>query len=450
MLRLLFVFLVIALGAAYSFKGPFYLLLFYVWYAYFRPDTWVWDASLIASLNLSLVLGTMLLLTTLVTRIGRVRLTPLTGLVAVFLIHNLISLMVSSYTDELSWIAFEQFAKAAIITLLIPLLVDSDQKLRLLLLTMGLSLGFEGAKQGWAQLVTNPGAVNTNQVPFLGDNNHVAVGMLMLVPVLGSLGASATLGWERRLHKFLAVGVLYRALATYSRGGFLSALVLGGVALVRSKRRGRALMAIALVTALILPVMPEAFWDRMGSILTPGEIRSEVAGGQVVEDSSARGRLHFWSVARSMAESQPIFGVGHSNYSRAYNDYDTSLGQYGESRAVHSSWFGTLAELGVVGLLLFVSIMVLTLRAGGATRRMMRDSPDRSMLYQAGIMLETSMLVFCVGGTFVTMQYNEMVWHFIGIGMTLEALRQQVPEPAYTVPDASGWQGTHTYARGES
>ncbi len=455
MLRLLLVFVAIGVGVLYSLRGPFQMLLFYIWYAYFRPDMWVWDGGLVADLNLSFVIGVFLLVFTLMTRLGALRITSGWVLLAVFLAHCTLSTAVSPY-DQLGLASLQQFGKAAVITLLIPMIVDDAAKLRLLLATMALSLGFEAAKQGWVQLVTNPGAINTNSVPFLGDNNHVAVGMLMLVPVLGALAATATATWEKQMHRFLAVGVLYRALATYSRGGFLSAVVMAGIGLVRSKHRVRTLLAMVVVSGLILPLMPQHFWDRMETILTPGEIQRDA---EVVEDSSARGRLHFWAVAVQMAATAPITGVGHGNYMVAYDDYDSSNGQYGFRRAVHSSWFGTLGELGYVGLVLYLAIILNTLWTARATRLATRGSPEHTALHQFAIMLETSMAVFCVGGTFVTMQYNEMVWHFIGIGMVLQVLRRQVEVPMAVsaasvgaTPDRGaslGWQEPAGYRRGE-
>src|SRR5579871_590881 len=41
MLRLIFVFAIIAVGTVYLTQGPFYALLFYLWNAYFRPEYWV-------------------------------------------------------------------------------------------------------------------------------------------------------------------------------------------------------------------------------------------------------------------------------------------------------------------------------------------------------------------------------------------------------------------------
>ena len=63
----------------------------------------------------------------------------------------------------------------------------------------------------------------------------------------------------------------------------------------------------------------------------------------------SEGRLYFWEVAFEMANANPILGVGHNSFMAAFNQYDTSNGQYGTRRAVHSSWMAVLADLGYPG-----------------------------------------------------------------------------------------------------
>src|SRR5207249_2751304 len=119
------------------------------------------------------------------------------------------------------------------------------------------------------------------------DNNGVAVGMMMIVPFFGALAHSTVRRWERILYWFFGIGVFWRGLTTYSRGGFLAALVLAVVFWLQSRKKIRTLAAIALIGGLVLTIMPQQFFDRMHTITAPSEER----------DESARGRLHFWQVA---------------------------------------------------------------------------------------------------------------------------------------------------------
>src|SRR5262249_54283880 len=149
---------------------------------------------------------------------------------------------------------------------------------------------------GWLQLLTNPGAKNFNPVAILGDENETAVGLLMLVPLLAALATTAKRPWERWLHRFLTVGLIYRAISTYSRGGMLALLALGGAYLIRSRHRVRTLMALAVLACVLVPILPAEFWGRMSTITVSADQRNEIS----------EGRLYFWQVAASMAAAHPL------------------------------------------------------------------------------------------------------------------------------------------------
>jgi probable O-glycosylation ligase (exosortase A-associated) len=420
MLRLILVLGMILVGVVYAFLHPFYALLFYVWNAYFRPEDWVWDGELIRSLRLSYSAAILALVSTLVRRdaVASPRHShPLLGLMFLFAGQGLVSIAWSSH-QAYAWPFWLEFFKVVVMTSLMVVLVDDLGKLRALLVVIALSLGLEGAKQGWAGLIRYPGARNDNPIAFLGDNNGVAVGMFMLVPVLAALARTTENMWARSGYLFVLLGVLYRGLVTYSRGGFLSSLALGAMYLLRSPRKFRVLGAMALAAAIVLPVLPDAFWDRMKTIVTFRE----------AEDTSALGRLYFWQVALKMATARPLVGVGFNAYNVAYDSYDSTRGEYGTGRSVHSSWFGVLAELGYPGLILYVLILFLSLRNCQRVRRLSPEYGGHAHLVAYAAALESSLVVYFVGATFLPHQYNEMVWHCVGLSLVLLNVARRVAE----------------------
>jgi probable O-glycosylation ligase (exosortase A-associated) len=284
-------------------------------------------------------------------------------------------------------------------------------------MAIALSLGFEAAKQGWAQLVINPGGTNLNENPALGDYIGVAVGMLLLVPMMIALERTSKLKPERWMHSFLAVGVMYRAIASYSRGGFLAGAAVGLVYAWRSPYRFRALIGAALVATLILSVMPDAFWNRMSTIT--------VEQDPVQRDSSAVSRLHFWRVAIEMTKDKPIFGVGLNAFQQAYPVYDFSNGAFGKRRSVHSAWLGLLSELGIPAFIVFVTTIFLAFKACWRARRLARDGLISPELGHFAVAIETGLIAFAVGASFVIFQYVEMLWHVIALSMAVNHLTRE-------------------------
>lgn len=436
MFRTIFVIIALTIGWGFALRGPVYAACLYLWIAYFRPESWAWS-DLFATLNLSYFAGAYLVIRTVVSGVP-IRIDFRSALLILFLCQAVIATWFGPHS-EYSFGYLQLFAKMIVVSVLLTNIIQTSAELRLILIVITLSLGFEAGKQGWAQMILNPGAPNDNGVPFLGDNNLVAVGMAMLMPVVGALAATSA-GWQKRAFQFLNVGVLYRALSTYSRGGFLSIGAVGAMWFWRSPTKLRTIAAVGLAAVLVLPVLPQQFWDRMSTITAPADER----------DDSQQGRLHFWQVAIAMANDRPLLGVGHSGYPRAYNEYDWTEGQYLTNRAVHSAWFGVLAELGYPGLLLFIAIIVSSLHACRRVRKSARRGEIPGPLGPYAVAFEASLVAFVVGGSFVSFQYCEMLWHFFALTIALERVavaeaaanrvrveqaHQPAPQPEPAEPD---------------
>lgn len=412
MIRLTLVFIGIIAGAYYSLQGPFYALLFYIGNAYFRPEDWVWS-EIIRSLRLSLLIGIFVACSALLSRQrfvwnGRV------VLLWLFLAIALASTLTSSYLDY-CWPYTIEFLKITVITYLLVVLTIDFSKFRLVVLVIVLALGVLQAKQGWTYLITSPGWRNDNPIPFLGDNNGTAVGMLMLVPLIGLLIQTTENKWGKGFFAILLIGSLYRALSTYSRGGFLAAIAMALIWCLRSSNKVRNLFGALAVAVIVVPMLPATFWGRMNTIQTYEQ----------EEDTSALGRFHYWSVARRMAAEYPVLGIGFNGYNKAYDTYDFSDGEFGRGRSVHNSLFGVLAETGYLGLAVYVMILVGAFRACSYSKKLAKKQPELQHLVTCATALETSLVAFLVGGSFVPLQYNEMLWHIVGLSIALKGIVTQ-------------------------
>ena len=412
MLRSAFVITILVFFAGLALRGPFEALLFYLWIAYFRPDTWLWDPSLLQTLRLSFVVGLYLMVRSL-PRLGT----------APFDVRGLLLLMflaisgLSAWTSDVSafsWEAWIDFGKTIVIAYLLYVLAsESFEKLRLAILAIAFSLGFEAAKQGYFGLLLNPGGTNNNELPHLGDNNGVAVGMLMLVTLFIALSRTTANRWEKRLHLFLMVGVLYRAVTTYSRGAFLALAALTIVYVARSNQKFKATLGALLIASIVLPALPEQFWNRMLTMNVTSEEEM---------DSSSASRLHFWRVAMDMAADHPLLGVGYNSYNYVYNRYDFSVGYYGRGRSVHSMWFGVLAELGYPALLIFMLLFVFAFLGANRVLSLAKSGAVPIEYYHLAVALQTALVACIVGGSFLPWHYTEMLWHFFALTMALRHL----------------------------
>ena len=188
---------------------------------------------------------------------------------------------------------------------------------------------------------------------FLGDENDVALAMILILPL-----AFYLFGQARSLPKrvFWGVGsvlILFTIIFTFSRGGFLG---LGAMTLywvITSKNKVKAISAFVLAGALVMAVAPSEYWTRMETI-------------KDTDQGTALERRNSWAGARRMFYDSPIWGVGGNNFAVLHSDYAI---EYSEEkrptrwgRVSHSMYFDLLAEFGLLGVLLIGSILWLNFR----------------------------------------------------------------------------------------
>ncbi len=183
----------------------------------------------------------------------------------------------------------------------------------------------------------------------LGDPNDLA--LVLMFPVAFSLSLISTANiakWQRWLG-YISIPILFFAvLATQSRGGLLGIVAVFGVFLYRKLNNRLLFSLLALVGSIALYVI--------------ADISDRASGGGAEQgmDESAQGRIFAWQAAWGMAMDNPLTGVGIDNFYVNYFFYSPHWD--GLNHAVHSTWFGVLAETGIVGLGLFVTITIMLLR----------------------------------------------------------------------------------------
>jgi O-antigen ligase len=191
-----------------------------------------------------------------------------------------------------------------------------------------------------------------------------------------------------------------------SRGGLLALGALAFVYAGMQRRWALWMTSVALAGTLIyfFAPMPRGYLDRVETIATYNE----------VGEGSALSRLHFWRVATVIAVANPM-GIGLGNFESVYDDYDTLYGTFGTARAVHSSHFQVLAEIGFLGALgwtaLFVYALYLCVKVRVAAPRVPGLSADVRHYYTTvSVALAASMIAFIVGGAFIAAATNDLTW----------------------------------------
>ena len=224
---------------------------------------------------------------------------------------------------------------------------------------------------------------------LLGDPNDLA--LVLLYPMAFSIATflEKSLSKFERLFSFTTFCILlYAILATQSRGGLLGFLAVVSLFAYNRVKSKVLLFSGGAISVLILFIV--------------AGISERSSGGAAEEgiDESAMGRLYAWEAAWNMALDNPIIGVGISNF--YYNYFYYSPHWDGMNHAVHSTWFGVLAESGFVGLTLFVSLIVSTLLMSLKMLKTVNDEGHTPGIRVALNAAPAGIIGFIVSGTFLT------------------------------------------------
>lgn len=227
----------------------------------------------------------------------------------------------------------------------------------------------------------------------LGDPNDLALVLMFPISFAASLMLNKGIAWYGRTLGTIGTVVLFSAvIATQSRGGLLGVLTIFGLFAYRRVQSKALFFVGGAIVALLLFAMAGISGRASGG------------AGEAGIDASAMGRLWAWQAAWGMALDNPITGVGLKNFYSNYFFYSPHWD--GLNHAVHSTWFGVMAESGIVGIACFITIVAkLILCAHKAIANATQYAAPSTITAAAEANL-AAILGIAVSGTFLTQGYT--------------------------------------------
>jgi len=233
---------------------------------------------------------------------------------------------------------------------------------------------------------------------FIEDNNHFALATIIAIPMLHFLQLQLDRGWRRHIMSAVMLLCAFSAIGSQSRGAILAIVAMGIVLWWRSTRKAQISLILLSAVILILPFMPEAWWERMHSIQ------------EYQQDGSAMGRINAWLVALQVANHN-FFGGGmsyqHEAYFLAYGVHETNV------RAAHSIYLQMLGNHGYVGLFLYLMIWITTFLSAGRLRQLAQVETVATWVGQLGAMVQVSLVAYAVGGAFLSLSYFDLPYNLM-------------------------------------
>jgi len=243
----------------------------------------------------------------------------------------------------------------------------------------------------------------------LGDQNRHAQNMLLV----------ATLGifivWSERslgLRLLAAGATAFTALSaalTFSRG---AAVAFVAVLLVMALLRYIKVTQVVLVllgVVLLMRALPE-YGTRLGSMSQLGNVLSEDTEGIQAADSAAKSRTTEMLAAALVTADHPLLGVGPGMFRFHYPEYADEVGIkiHPGARESHNLFLGVAADLGLIGLSVFIAIILVTLwELHRERRRWIRSRPGLAYLVGGYLLM---VVAYLASGMFLHMAYERYFW----------------------------------------
>jgi O-antigen ligase len=201
---------------------------------------------------------------------------------------------------------------------------------------------------------------------------------------------------------------------TFSRGAAVGLLLLLVALAALRMVRWRYIALIALAFVLVLAAFPQ-YVQRATSILEvatlldPDASRSQVGGAILSRTTEVL-------AAGLVMVDHPVIGVGPGMFPIFYEEYASQIGLRvleGATRESHNLYLGIGAELGIVGLVIFLIIGLLTFQMLFKARRLSLDRrPDLERLTTP---FGLALMTYYVTGMFLHLSFARFFWLMLAV-----------------------------------
>lgn len=412
MRAIVFLILVIAFCVA-AIPRPKIGLLGYIWFALLRPD---YLAYMPDRYPFSIALAVCTLIGSLPViplRIHRLFSNPFTIWLLLLQIPCAVSVAASSQKAA-AWASYSGFLRSFGVILLAAIVFENLEDLRRMILVMGISVAFIGAKFGLGGMLAGGIIYSQGYTGFMSDNNTLALALAMGVPLCWYGQKMVKTLWLKPPFLFLVFTNIATVLMTLSRG---SAIVLAAALLKISAQSKRRLLVFAGLLLLAIPsyLLIEAQYSHRMSTFRNLEA-----------DHSAMSRITLARLALDIAKQRPLFGLGFGG--QGFLNFQ-ALHFPRTPHMVHNSFLQMLVDTGIFGFLLFAGLACWGIFWLGLSARRMRRTNPGLEIYPYSI--QTALIVYALASMVYPRAYFDFFYMLIvAAGLWHMISRTITPAPA--------------------
>lgn len=409
----------------FSIRRPFISLTIWLWSGLFVPFYWLYGFASSISYN---SIAAFLTIGGYIVRGNKAKfkINLLFVLVIAFFIHTTITSITTITIPALAWQTWNNFFKAILFFLFSCLIVRKQHHFNLFLWAIVLSVGFLGFVEGLKFIASGGGHhIKGPNGNLLSDNNHMAAALCMTLPFIIYLSSVTK-------EKVLLIGLrvmlvicIIAVIGTYSRGGLVGLVIVGGYFWLKSKHKFGSLILILTVCLIAYNYIPNNWYNRMDTI------------ENAMQDHSFSTRVVSWKIHTLMAMERPILGGGFKacEYGYIWRGLAANFDKLSfiptppagdKGWAAHSIYFQVLGDHGFVGLFLFLAMIVVSfMRLTAVEKHYSSLGKEEDWRCRLSKMVKVSLAAYCITGAAVSLAYLEMFYAILSLVVCLDLNRQE-------------------------
>jgi putative inorganic carbon (hco3(-)) transporter len=395
---LFFTYLLAYGGSLISLFNPLIGLLIYIAFANLKPESlWYWS---VPAGNYSRIIACFFLVGWVVNGMGDWRLHRAKSLIILLCLYWLWLFVeaVRSPNQADAWYTFEILSKVFLPMAVSMTLIDSVEKLKQLAWVLTLSQGYLAFE---FNITYYTQGIDTYEWYFAGiDNNGIAITAVTAMGLAFFIGITTEKLWQRLVAFASAALLAHVVLFSMSRGGMLAMGISGAVSFILIPKKPIYIAMYVLAALLVFRLAGEDVREEFNTIFADSESR----------DYSAQSRVEMWKDAIDCTLKNPVFGCGMENWGNVAPEYGWRQG-----KRVHNTWLELSASIGIPGLLLNLSLYLVTIWKIGALLYKENSHVDPWLLGLARAVI-TGLSGFLVSATFVTADRVELPYYVILLG----------------------------------
>jgi len=408
-MRDLIITLIVIFGCLYTLKKPYIGILLWSWLSYMNPHRLAYGFAY--SMPFAYITAITLIISMVFSK--QTKMFPINAITVIWLIfitYMGITTIFAFYPDG-ALFEFTRVIKIQLVVFFTMMLIADLKQLNQLLTVIAVSMGYYSVKGGVFTILHGGNFIVWGpEGTFIEGNNELAIATLMVIPIMAYLYRISSNRWVRLAWLFSIPLSFFSAIGTQSRGAFLA---FGAVVLFfwfKSKKKVSIGIVMAIMTVIILSMMPESWYKRMDTIQT------------YEQDDSAMGRINAWYYAINVANDR-FLGMGFNHWtSETFLIYAPNPLDH---HAAHSIYFAVLGDHGWPGLMMFLLIYFLSWRMLMKVIKDSKDNPELGNIHFLAKMLQISFIAYLVGGAFLSLSYFDLPWHFVSFVIILAKLNAE-------------------------